>query len=264
MKLKLLFLIAVCVAVVQAQHTNTESSQSDGKQITKVVRVHGDAFAISNLLGRSGTVEHQATSAFKAIVLKGPAPDVDSMERTIQELDNLGTTSASKDVELTAVVMAGATEAIPGIQEVSGEPLGSVVKQLQSIFPYKSYQVLSTTVLRASQGNALHHSQGSLKWQERSPGEVRPALAYDFEFGPVDVSADRSIRLGVVRFSTLIPPKPVKVTELSSVPQKPSSQPVEIRTNVELREGQKVVVGSATVADADLCFFLVVSAKVVQ
>ncbi len=102
MKLKLLLLIPVCVAALIAQNANPDPKQPGPTQVTKVVRVHGDAFSISNLLGKSGTVEHLATSALRAIVLKGPAPDVDNVEHTIQELDSLGSTSGPKGVELTA------------------------------------------------------------------------------------------------------------------------------------------------------------------
>lgn len=261
MKLKLLILISMSVADLIAQ---SDSSQPGAKQITRVVRVRGDAFGISNLLGKSGTVEHQATNAIRAIVLKGPAQDVDSMEHTIQELDKLSSTSGSEDVELTAVVIEGAMDSTAAAQEPSSEALGSVIKQLRSIFPYKSYQVLSTTLLRTTQGNAVHRSRGSLKWQSRKSDEERAALGYDLVFGLVELSTDRSIHLGEVQFNTMVPLKAVVVSKENSGPPSPPMQMVEIRTNVDLREGQQIVVGSATVADADVCLFLVVSAKVVQ
>ncbi len=43
-----------------------------------------------------------------------------------------------------------------------------------------------------------------------------------------------------------------------------SNQRIEIRTDVDLREGQNIIVGNATLADADVCLFLVVSGKLAQ
>jgi hypothetical protein len=257
-------LIPIYVAVLIAQNANPDPKPSGPTQVTRVVRVHGDAFSIANLLGKSGTVEHQATSALRAIVLKGPAPDVDNVEHTIQELDNLGSTSGPRGVELTAVVVAGTIQSLSAAQDVPNESLSSVTRQLRSIFPYKSYQVLSTILLRATPGSSIHHSEGSMKWQQNTAEGARPALAYDLSFGALDVLPDRSIRLGDVRFDTWIPLKSVTVGKDNSTTTQTSSQRIEIRTDVDLREGQNIIVGNATLADADVCLFLVVSAKLAQ
>lgn len=264
MKLKLLFLITTCVAVLAAQNAGNDPNQPGSKQVTRVVRVHGDAFSISNLLGRSGSVEHQATSALRAIVLKGPASDVDSVERTIQELDSLGSSSDTKNIELTTVVVAGSMTPISGTQELTGEALAPVVKQLRSIFPYRSYQTLSTMLLRVTQGEAAHDSQGSLKWLQQGSEGARSGIDYSLNYGPVSMSADGFIHLAEVRFGTSVPLKSVMIGKDGMTTTSISQQRVEIRTRVDLREGQKVVVGSATVADADVCLFLVVSARLVQ
>lgn len=257
MKLRFLLSLLCCQGLLFGQNASAERA-------IRVVRVHGDAAAFANLFKGEPGVDCQGDARLRAVVLKGGASDVERVESKIRELDGMANSPSAKDVELTTFVVAGSMEPIKDSQEISGESLAPVVRQLRSIFPYKSYQILSTMLLRITQGAGPYRSAGSLKWRPQNPDTDRSALGYSLSFGPLSVSTDGWISIAEVRFDTSVPLKSIVVLKNGATNTESANQSVQISTRVDLREGQKVVVGSTTIADLDVGLFLVVSARVTQ
>ncbi len=259
MKSRLVLLFILCQALF-AQGTSTDKS-------IQIIRVKGDAVTLCSLVKGAPGVGCQGDRALRAVIInrfsRGSEADVESAARTIRELDNLANPSDAKNVELTTSVIAGSTQRIPGTQEIVGDAFAPVVKQLRAIFPYNTYQVLSTMLLRVTQGDAPHSTRGSMRWLPVSNG-ARSGTEYSLVYGAVTISADSAIHLNEVKFDAAVPITEVMTGKDGSKSSSTSPQPIQIRTRIDLREGQKVVVGSTTVADEDVCLFLVVSARLVQ
>lgn len=95
----------------------------------------------------------------------------------------------------------------------------------------------------------------------KSPDES-PTL-YRFAFGSASITSDNSvgrmIRIDNLRLGAKVPVKsgPAGVSNFSTID-------TGINTNIDVREGQKIVVGKATIDGSNNALFLVLTAKVVD
>ena len=254
--------LLVCCGALRAQ---------EDPYVTKVVRVHGDADKLRILACNGAEVNCQASAPLRAIVVKGRSRYVAQVEQTLQELDSISPSSASsssdKNVELTTYVIGGSTEPFLGAQDITGETLAPVVKQLHAIFPYSHYQLLSTLVMRSALGERAE-STGMMG--VRSTPDLSVPTSYQISFNSAKVSDAGSGQIHLAKFQFNVRVPYVSGSIRASVPGEiPRAQTqfqeinVGLQTDIDLREGQKVVVGKTNVSDSDSCFFLVLVAKLV-
>jgi hypothetical protein len=153
--------------------------------------------------------------------------------------------------------------------------IASVTRQLQSIFPYKSYQVLTSMLLRSREDTRAINSgvMKSLSSAEAAQAQVSRPSTYTVGYDRASVSNESgkpSIHIRNFRFGTKIPvinemlgskdskgSIPYATTQVSQVD-------VSIMTDIDIRDGQKVVVGKANVENGDSAIFVVVGARLVE
>ena len=134
------------------------------------------------------------------------------------------------------------------------------MKQLHALFAYKSYRLADTVVLR---GRAI--SQGDRMSEQRAEG-VLPgtSLRYSLAYQSINVSAEspRMVHLNNMSFAlrgAQTRPSPNKgeppVTSYSD-------EPASISTDLDLREGQKTVVGKSSINTAGDALILVIVPKI--
>ena len=265
MKIRLLMGLLVFSGVLHSQ---------EDPFVTKVVRVHGDAVRLRELAcSGSGVSNCEASEPLRAIVVNGHSTAVTKVEQTIRELDALSPSSSStisnKNVELTTYVIGGSTQPFVGAKEVSGETLAPVIKQLRAVFPYSHYQLLSTMVMRSAL-NGKAESSG-LMGVQLNPDFARPSM-YKISYDSAQLSgaSPDTMHLASFRFSMKLPyvntPLNTVTTKSGSIPYANTSwsmMDLGLQTDVDLREGQKVVVGKTNVSDSDSCIFLVLVARLV-
>jgi hypothetical protein len=225
---------------------------AEGGAITKVVRVHTGARNLAALASGGSRVEVRADDVLKAIVLRGKPADVSALENTIRELDsassNLG---SSKNVELTVYLLSGSSS--PAAESIPAA-VTPVVKQLHSVFPYSNYQLLSTMLLRSGEGTPAS-TEGLLKAFGNVAEGSFPS-SYSVSYRAARVSPDEAgpnIHLTEFHFGLRV-----------AIGSKGVMFDVSIKTDVDLREGQKVVVGKSNIESADSALFVVLMAKLVQ
>ena len=194
------------------------------------------------------------------IGLSGPKEVVDLVEAAIREHD-----VPPKNVELV-VYMLRAMES--PVDAAVPEVLQPVVEQLSSMFPYKGYQLLDTTVLRVRDGSNAEISS------------TLPATAFANEqSGPAEYTV---VTRAVQVFGSEATGYSVRVDDLSlgiesqqviSVGNQDGGQTrqrvtqqrhVGISTNVDIPEGQKVVVGKSSMDDSRDALFVVMTASVLD
>lgn len=259
MKIKLSVICALaCSVALFAQEPN----------VSKIVRVRGNPNEIAELVG-DRSVSRRPSKSLQAIVLIGKQADVARVEKTIEDLDSLTPPSVStQNVELFVYVVGGANQPFIAAQEVGGPILSPVVKQLKATFPYAHYQLLSTMIMRSAL-NGSSESSG-LMGIRQNPAFIRPTV-YDLGYNSAKLSNDATglLHLNTFRFHLKVP---IATQNLSNISDKAAAPyqsinyqeyDLGIQTDVDLREGQKVVVGKTNIADSDSCIFLVLSAKLV-
>src|SRR5262249_1058165 len=127
----------------------------------------------------------------------------------------------------------------------------STAKQLHGLFQYKGYKTLESFVLRARDGQGGNTS-GVI------PGN--PEASYDFRYGTAVVSggAPRVVQINRLELSVRTP------TSERDKEGRIRYESSSINTNIDVREGQKVVVGKSTFHGSNDALILVVTAKVVE
>lgn len=264
MRIKFIAVVFAACSLAVAQDTTPSTPAAPQSEITKIIRVHGDPEALANLAGHGLGVDIQANRTLGAVVVKGRAPAVADVERTIQELESIANAGGGKNIEVVFYLLTGAMQSSSANSE-GIEILAPVVKQLRAIFPFKNYQLLSTILMRSGQ-NSPSSSSGILN----SPGEGReggPPSSYTISYDSATVSSDNPPMIhlrnlgfrGKVSYVTAA----FANAEGKATTTQYSQMDIHIQTNVDLHEDQKVVVGTSNIEPQGTTLFLVVSAKLV-
>jgi hypothetical protein len=178
----------------------------------------------------------------KAIIVKSPKEAMPMIEDAVQRLDVPAV--PPKNIELTAYMLLG-LESADAADEAPAE-LQSALKQLRATSPYKGFRLLDTVSLRGREGKqAVVRGTSTGK-----PAQSLPVY-YTFSYRATRITADEKGR--TVWFDGLH-------LEL----RQGNQGPTEITTDIDVREGQKVVVGRVSLDRPDSALFLVVTAKTVD
>jgi len=186
------------------------------------------------------------------LIVRGSPEAVSLVEGAVATLDQPPAPKpATPNVELTVHLLYGSaqekTDSVP-------QDLASTVKQLHGLFPYKSYRVLESFLLRGRDGQDTTTS-GSLPSSQST---------YNFRFRPsvLPGPAPRMVRidnLGLgLRFLTSRKVGPANETEQIE------ASDAGINTGLDAREGQKVVVGKSNMRGTDDAIILVITPKVIE
>jgi hypothetical protein len=231
-----------------------------GEKDATVVLVHlkyADPEIVRQLLSQAG-VNLRSDRTLHLLVLTGEPDRVTLAQKVIQDIDVpssagimlAGPPVSAGDLEFTVYLLAGLNKA----EESTGAPatsawrtkaLEGTVSQLRAIFPFASYRLLDTAVLRVN-GNSSGEVGGILP----PLGEGGDALNYEIDTqvrGIVPKEHESQISVPQFRFSLRLP----------------KGGDVSVRTALEMREGEQVVVGKAGMGAAGT-LFVVVSARVLK
>jgi len=225
-------------------------------QVQKVFAIkHGDVNAIAQTL-RIFPVDVRPNRELQVIGVGGPAALLPTIEDAIRRLDVPPV--APKNVELTVYLLLASDQ-----ESGSGSlppDLQSVMKQLMATFAFKGFRAIDTLVLR-SRDKQKADARGLAKLDPDIPNPS----SYMFSYQAASVSSDEkgpTIRLDDLRFTARIVVKK-KQEEPSAVTGYESIE-AGFGTNVDVREGQKVVVGKAAVGGTNTALILVITAKVLE
>jgi hypothetical protein len=143
------------------------------------------------------------------------------------------------NVELTVYLLSGAAQ---GTADDVPQDLASTVKQLHSVFSYKSYKLRESLLLRGRASDGGAQASGAL------PGSN---LQYSFSYKVVRVSdkPPRMLHIDGLDFQ-LYPPRKELVAS--------------IKTDLDLADGQKTVIGKSSFNDSGDALILVIVPKVID
>jgi hypothetical protein len=235
-------LIALLVLAAAASAQNT---------VRKVIPLkYVSPEAVANLLSVFGerVIPH---ATFRMIAISGSPEVLKAMEEMIAKVDV--PPSVPKNIELTAYLLVGSEDGPAGPVPAAIQP---AVKQLQSLFTYKSFHLLDTLFLRLREGESGSSSNGAIQ----VAGETTPGTS-SLTLGRIDLApgAEGSlVRINNLRLSVTVPSGRLGNGDSRMVQ-------TAMRTDIDVREGQKVVVGKAKMTGLpDQALILVLTAKVVD
>ena len=232
-------------------------AQDNPVKVSKLIEIkYADIHKVGNLImvfaGKNTRVQIDPIEGRHYVALNGPAGDVEVVERFIKELDV--PPPPERNIELTIYMLLG-QQANPG--EKLPVELAPVVRQLQATFNLKEFRLLETYVGRMREGKGTETS-GLLSIPSQASGA--PPASYNLRVQRCSISGDekaRTIRLDNMRLGGRIP--------YPTAGGKEQWQFMEtiVSTDIDVREGQKIVVGKTNIGSKDSLFY-VVTAKVVE
>ena len=187
------------------------------------------------------------------IAISGPAALIPTIEDTIRRLDVPPPTP--QNVELTVYLLLASDQegSVPA-------ELESVVKQLRTTFGFKGVRPVDTIVVRSRDTRP-----GQVSGLSRLDPEIPNPSTYSLSYAGASINSDekgRSIRLNGLRFNAKIVVKSQQVEGGANVGY--TWIDAGFGTDVDVREGQKVVVGKAAVGGTNTALILVITAKVLE
>jgi hypothetical protein len=251
-----LVVLASCVAASAQQSQPTPKPSDNYVDFTgfknRVFDVHNrtpeDLLPVLKLLtsGFKGA-QVSASNEFRTIVVRDFPENIAAIEEALKRLD---TPEASRpDIELRIHVLV-ASNSESALTPLPAE-LRDVVAQLQSTLTYKNYYLLTSVVQRTKDSRGIRPGflEGNGMAQMITPSGEKQNFSYAFEANSLDLTA------GGAGAAT------IQIGNLTFRLQGPSTD-ARIRSDVSMREGEKVVVGTAGLIDKALV--LVITARVIK
>jgi len=236
---RVLLALALMAAPVLAQ-----TGPDPNAEIQKLVTLkYADPRAIRNLLTNFG-VDVRIDEQLKVIAVSGHRANVTTAEEATKQLDVPA--AAQKDVDLTVYFVLG-TESNGQIGGAIPADLRSTVDTLKSTFPFKSYGLLDVLSLRTRAGVPASTS-----------GQLSNGRLTSFAVSSAALEGDGAmIQLNNLHAGLKIP--------IADKDGKTSYMDTGLHTDVvDVKEGQKLVVGRSSLNGPDTALFLVLIAKIAQ
>jgi hypothetical protein len=216
-----------------------------GGEITKLVTLRNvEPRAIQNMVGMFG-VRTNSNEQMKTMVISGTPEKIAAAEAAIKQLD-----VAPKSIELTVYFVVGGDQA--GMMGGAvPQDLRDVITQLKGAFTFKEYRMLDALSLRTRAGSSAETS-GILN-------AASPPRMSQFSIRNTTVSEDgTTIRIDRMHAGLRIP--------LPGVSTQKSQEYINsgIDQDVDVKEGQKVVVGRSSLEGPQQALFLILTAHVIQ
>jgi hypothetical protein len=252
-----LLLVALCAAATHAQQSQPTPGPSDNyvnftgfkNRVFDVRnRTPEDLIPVLKLLtsGFKGA-QVSASNEFRTIIVRDFPENIAAIEDALKRLDTPET--ARPDIELRIHVLI-ASNAESGLSPLPSE-LKDVITQLQSTLSYRNYNLLTSIVQRTKDSRGYHPGfmQGDGMAQMNTATGQSQDFAYHFDATSLDLAAGgtgaTTIQLGNFTFRLEGP-----------------GTTARIHSDVSMREGEKIVVGTAGLKDKAL--ILVLTAKVIK
>jgi len=197
----------------------------------------GPVMNLVRALGGSGNENTQ----MRAIAVTAEKGAMTVIEDAIKQLDTPA--AAPKNIELTVYLMVG-TDAESGVGSPVPKELESVVAQLKGTFPFKNYRQVDQIEVRTRTGERVATSSDG-----GTVNGIAGTVRTNFDIRATGLAQDGStVRLDSMEASIRWPDM---------------DHNLNLSASVDVKEGQKVVVGRIGVAH-DQALFVVLTAHVVQ
>ncbi|MBI3951735.1 MAG: hypothetical protein HY314_14900 [Acidobacteria bacterium] len=243
---------------VRTQEEKAPPAPDERDRVSKVFEIkYADVNNLAEILSVFG-VGLKPNRDLKVIAVSGRRELVAAAEEAIKRLDV--PPPAVKNIELTVYLLVASEQAV----SPNGTPseLQGVINQLKGVVAYQHFRLLETLVIRSRDGESGHVS-GVVP---TSSTEVPPTF-YNLSYKASLTSDDkeRVIRIDKMNLAVRMP---VATGPASEKEPQYQYQDTGVSTNIDVREGQKVVVGKptsmSTTGGSKSALIVVVMAKAVD
>lgn len=266
-----LILAAFSVPSIVAQDTQPLAAKAaqgdgDGEYVSekgfknKLFQIkHRDPNSLKDVLKLLGSGFKGATISvnqeYKSITVRDFPENLATIEEALNRLDVAA--PIRPDIEFRVYVLIASNTAGGG-GDYPAE-LNDVISQLRNTFKYKDYSLMTSSIHRSKDGPAGITNRGVA--EARKPTGANPPngnpISYNYDLRPISLDATASgsatVHIGMFAFEMRVP---------ISVGPAVRIENIGFRTPVDLREGEKVVVGTTSMEDKGLV--VVLSARIIK
>jgi hypothetical protein len=237
---KLIMLALACATLAYA---------AEDARVQKIVPIPtGDTMQIfSTVANVMATMPVKIQMYQNTLVLNGTQEAVTAAEQLIKNL--MSSAPREHNIEITGYIVLATAQGGDGSANMPAD-LDPVLKQFRSLLNYKAFRVLDTVILRGKENSGMG-SSGFLA----VPGAAGATADFNVQRPSV---TDDIVHLKNLNLNVRIPT--TRVNDKGSV----ITSDVRISTDTDVKAGQKVAIGKASVDANGDALILVVSAKVVD
>jgi hypothetical protein len=225
-----------------------EVKYRDPRVLQMVVRTLGSGFKGAAI---------NSDSDFKTLTIRDFPENIAVIEEAIKRLDTPQPAGPELEFHIHVLIASNTSSAADDFPA----ELSDVLKQLQGTLRYKNYGLMSSSVHRAGQGSQGLQNKGvaeSKLFNVSTP--LNNPIIYEYYLSPLTIKDNGTgtpfVEVGTFSFTMRIP------IVTSGQTQQIQYDNVGFRSPVNIRDGEKVVVGTTTMGDKGLV--VVVSAKIVK
>ncbi len=244
--MKRILMIALLAALPLAAQEKRPEAETQ-KMVQKLfILKYVDPRAVEPLLRVFGQAVPNAE--LHAIAVTASSQNMPAIEEAITRLDT--PPAAPKNIDLTFYFLIG-TEGDGGQGAALPKDLDSVVTQLKNTFPFKNYRLMDVLTARSRTGRNVDVSSigGSITSTTTEPVQTK------LHINSVSIGGDGStIRIDGLKTNSFVPYS----TDLGS-----NMRDLGLSTDVDMKEGQKVVVGRVGLS-RDQALFVVLTGKILN
>jgi len=215
------------------------AAQQEARSQTIVPLKYLDPFAVQNLLHDFG-VDIRGDRQLKVVALNGRPAAIETAIAALKRLDVPA--AAQKDIDLTVFFVVGRDDNEPSAGPVP-QDIQSTVATLKQTFPYKTYELLDALFLRSRAGSGA-----------TATGQLSGAKLTSFSVRSVNLEGDNMIRIDGLHAGIKAFHNGNQYVDVSAIS-------TDI---VDTKEGQKLVVGRASMEARNRALFLILIAKTSQ
>jgi hypothetical protein len=249
MKRMWIALALAAVVSLAAQDTKKGETAPKKPQVQRLfILKYADPSQLMNLLQVFDASVHQ-NAEMHALAIEASPEAMRAIEDAIQKLDV--PSALPKNIEMTVFLLVATDSATPAGSPIPKE-LDDVASQLKNTFPFKSYGLLDVLTFRTRTGQSVSTTSSGGSFQIGS----RPvSVISSLRIGSISVESDGStVRIDKMNSSYRVPVPTGGGDQFNY-------QDLGIQTDLDIKEGQKVVVGRLGISH-DQALFLVMMAKV--
>jgi hypothetical protein len=186
---------------------------------------------------------------FKTLTMRDFPENIAAVEEALKRLDTPQPAPPSIELRMHVLIASNA----PAAAGQYPDELKDVVSQLQSTLNYKSYNLVASMFERTRESPRTFLGSGTALLGAPFAATAKAGVPFNYKVEGVSLSSTPAgvpvVQLNEIYFGLVLSENLAKY-------------PAQIATSVNLRDGEKVVVGSTTVNDNGL--ILVLSAKVLK
>jgi hypothetical protein len=217
-----------------------EVKYRDVSNLATVIRPLGSGF-------RGATV--WANGEFKTITVRDFPENLATIEEAIKRLDVPAAPRPNIELRIHVLIATSSSAYVLGAVAPLPAELKDVITQLRGTLNYQNYELAATVVQRLTETNRGMQGTGTAEVSSVGPG--LPNMSMPYEYGINSVS--------LVQNATGAPTVQINEFTFSTHTDKDRAR---VQTALNLRDGEKVVVGTATIRNRAL--IVVLTAKLVN